>query len=62
MIQAAEHIISTITTIFNKILHTENIPDQRKTNMMIILLKNGTKDDLNNYRPMFSKIIRRNTS
>ena len=49
--QAAEHIIQKIATIVIKILYTEKIPDQWETITIILLHKNSTKDDLNNYRP-----------
>ena len=64
--QDLEHLLESLTTIFNKILHTEEIPNQWK--LSIFLHKEDAKDDLQNYRPIslmssvykfFSIIIRR---
>ena len=55
-----------ITRVFNKIMETEEIPEQWLSNVIILIHKKGSRNDLNNYRPitlmsnlykLFSKII-----
>lgn len=65
---ASDQILPSLTNIFNKILQTEEIPEQWKSSTIILLHKKGTKDDMNNYRPislmsnlykLFSKVLTR---
>jgi hypothetical protein len=62
----SEDLVSTITVLFNMILKPEEIPMEWKQSTIILLHKKGTKDDINNYRPisllpnlyrLFTKII-----
>lgn len=61
-----EDLLPILTSIFNEILITESIPTQWKTSHIILILKKGHKEDIENYRPIslmsniykvFSKII-----
>lgn len=65
---AEPHITPIISHLFTKILESEDIPDQWNTSTIILLHKKGTRDDINNYRPislmsnlykLFTKIITR---
>ena len=45
-------MVKSITEVFNEILTSEEIPKQWTTNTIILLHKKGTRDDLNNFRPI----------
>lgn len=59
-------LLQPLADIFNEILHNQEIPEQWLISTIILLLKKGNADDINNYRPIsilstiykvFSKII-----
>ena len=63
-----DELAEPLTDCFNKIILTEEIPESWLTNNIILLHKKGSKDDVNNYRPislmstiykLFSAIITR---
>lgn len=45
-------LVNHLTELFNKILITEEIPVQWLINDIILIHKKGSKDDVNNYRPI----------
>jgi hypothetical protein len=47
-----EEIAKWLLKLFNKILKSEEIPDQWYTSILILLFKKGNPLDLNNYRPI----------
>ncbi|GBP03806.1 LINE-1 retrotransposable element ORF2 protein [Eumeta japonica] len=64
--QSSIEICRFVTSLFNEILVTEQIPTQRTKSTIILLHKKGDKNEINNYRPIsllsnlykvFSKII-----
>ena len=63
-----EVLIPVLTQLFNEIITTEVIPREWETSTIILLHKKGTRDNINNYRPislssnlykLFMKIITR---
>ena len=49
---SSEKLTAPIVTTFNKILETEEIPQQWKKSTIVLMHKKGARDDLNNYRPI----------
>ena len=47
-----EKLIEIIPLIFNKIITTEDIPEQWHSSSIILIHKKGNREDLNNYRPI----------
>ena len=47
-----DELIEILTDCFNKIILTEEIPESWRTNNIILLHKKGSKEDMNNYRPI----------
>ena len=47
-----EELLESITSLFNKIIRSENIPQQWYKSSIVLLHKKGNRDDLNNYRPI----------
>jgi hypothetical protein len=47
-----QDLIDPITTLFNRILVMEIVPQQWFTSTIILLHEKGAKDNLNNYRPI----------
>ena len=45
-------LVKSFATVFNNILKTETTPAQRKTNNIILLHKKGSREAVNNYRPI----------
>jgi hypothetical protein len=47
-----EELTTTITTLLNRIIESEEIPQQWQRSTIILIHKKGNRDDLNNYRPI----------
>jgi hypothetical protein len=47
-----EELTTTIITLFNRIIKSEDTPRQWQRSTIILIHKKGNRDDLNNYRPI----------
>lgn len=45
-------LLPLLSTLFNKILYTEHIPEQWKESIIILLHKKGNRNEITNYRPI----------